>query len=415
MDKREFLRSVGAAAVASVFGETVWARHAMLLPELLAQDDEFWASLRRHYEPAPDFVQLENGYYSRMAAPVLEAFVAHVRAVNVESSHYMRTAQADDKLAARRELAVLAGCPVEELIVTRNTTEALDTVIAGFPWRAGDEAVMAAQDYGAMLDQFALVARRHGVVNRIVSLPNDPRSDAELVDLYAAAITERTRLLMVCQVVNITGQVLPVAKIAAMARGKGVRVLVDGAHAFGQLEFTIPELGGDYYGASLHKWLGCPLGAGILWLRKDRIAELWPLFGNQAPDDAIEKLNHTGTHPVHTDLAIRAAIAFHAGIGVRRKQERLRWLQRYWTERARALPNVTLCTPSAPERTCAIATVAVAGLTPAALAEALFTRFRIWTVPIERPGVAGVRVTPHLYTTTAELDALVAALRELAA
>jgi selenocysteine lyase/cysteine desulfurase len=195
-----------------------------------------------------------------------------------------------------------------------------------------------------------------------------------------------------------------------------VQVMVDGAHAFAQLEFTIPELRCDYYGASLHKWLACPLGAGILYVRRDHVAELWPLFADFGfPDDDIRKLNHTGTHPVHTDLAINDALDFHERIGIRRKEARLRYLQHHWTDQVRGRPGITLNTPSDPARSGAIANVAVAGFTPAALAQTLFDRYRIWTVAIDGAGVHGVRVTPHLFTSTADLDALVRALRELAA
>ena len=338
-----------------------------------------------------------------------------MREVNLRASRYMRTRQYDDKAAVQGRLAAMAGVPREELIVTRNTTESLDTVIAGFPWQAGDEAVMAAQDYGAMLDMFRLQARRYGIVNRVVSLPMDPRSDDEIVELYERAITPRTRLLMLCHMVNITGQILPVARIAAMAHRHDVQVMVDGAHAFAQLEFAIPDLSCDYYAASLHKWLGTPLGAGILWVRRDRIAGIWPLFADSnVADDDIRKLNHTGTHPVHTDLAINDAIDFHERIGIRRKEARLRWLQRYWTDQVRGRPGITLNTPSDPARTGAIANVSVAGIEPAALSRTLLERFRIWTVAINSAGVHGVRVTPHLFTATGELDELVRALRTLA-
>jgi len=416
MHKRDFVRTLGAASLGLLFGDDLWARYAGMPPHQLAQDDAFWTGIRRQYLLTPDYINLENGYYSMQSQPVLEAFIGRVRDVNLRASRYLRTRQADDKAAVRGRLATMAGVPPEELIVTRNTTESLDTVIAGFHWQAGDEAVMAAQDYGAMLDQFRLQARRYGIVNRVVSLPMDPRSDDEIVQLYESAITPRTRLLMVCQMVNITGQILPVAGIADMAHRHGVQVMVDGAHAFAQLEFAIPDLHCDYYAASLHKWLGCPLGAGILYVRRDRIAEIWPMFGDFGfADDDIRKLNHTGTHPVHTDLAINDAIDFHDSIGIRRKEARLRYLQRYWTDQIRGQPGITLNTPSDPARSCAIANVAVAGLEPAALARALLERYRIWTVAIDSAGVRGVRVTPQLFTTTEELDALVRALRALAA
>jgi selenocysteine lyase/cysteine desulfurase len=415
VNQRDFVRTLGAASLGLLFGDDLWGAYRALPPRQLAQDEAFWARIRQQYVLTPEYINLENGYYLMQSQPVLEAFIGRVRDINRQASRYLRTRQFDDKAAVRDRLAAMAGVPPQELIITRNTTESLDTVIGGFPWQAGDEAVMAEQDYGAMLDMFRLQARRQRIVNRVVSLPMDPRSDDEVVRLYEGAITPRTRLLMVCHMVNITGQILPVAKISDMAHGHGVQVMVDGAHTFGQLEFAVPDLHGDYFAASLHKWLGSPLGAGILHVRRDRIAALWPTFADlSVPDDDIRKLNHTGTHPVHTDLAINDAIDFHQEIGIRRKEARLRWLQRYWTDRVRGVPGITLNTPSDPARSGAIANVGVAGHEPAALAQVLFDRYHIWTVAIDGAGVRGVRVTPHLFTSTADLDALVRALKELA-
>ena len=416
MNKREFLRTMGGASLGLLLGESVWAQYAQVPPSSLATDEEFWALIRKRYRLTPDYINLENGYFSMQAEPVLEAFLGRVREINYEASHYMRTRQFDDKLAARTQLAAMGGCSPDELIITRNTTESLDTVIAGHDWKPGDEAVMAEQDYGAMLDMFKLQAKRHGIVNRIVSLPIDPESDDQVVQLYEGAITPRTRLLMVSHMVNITGQILPVRKIADMAHRHGVGVMVDGAHTFAQLDHHIPDLGCDYYGASLHKWLGTPLGAGILYVRRDRIPALWPVFADASMADTdIRKLNHTGTHPVHTDLAIASAIAFHDSMGIQRKEARLRYLQQYWTSRVRGLRNIVLNTPAAPARSCAIANVGIAGLAPAALAKTLLDKYRIWTVAIDTANVHGVRITPHVYTSTTELDAFVRALRELAA
>ena len=415
MNKREFLRTMGGASLGLLVGDRLWAQYADVPPHVLAQDEPFWDLLRQKYRLKPDYINLENGYFSMQSEPVLDAFIGRVREINYEASYYMRTRQFDDKLAARKQLATMAGCSHEELIITRNTTESLDTVIAGIDWRVGDEAVMAEQDYGAMLDMFALQARRYGIVNRIVSLPIDPQSDEEVVRLYEHAITPRTRLLMVCHMVNITGQILPVRAIADMAHRHGVDVLVDGAHAFAQLDYRIPELGGDYYGASLHKWLGTPLGAGILYVRRDKVATLWPVFADASlADTDIRKLNHTGTHPVHTDLAIANAIAFHEAIGSQRKEARLRHLQTYWTSRVRDVRNVIVNTPRDPHRSCAIANVGVRGMAPAALARTLLDTYRVWTVAIDSANVHGVRITPQLFTTTAELDTLVRALNELA-
>ncbi len=415
MRKREFIRTLGGASLSLLLGDTLWAQYAAQPAAALASDDAFWTLIRGKYRLKPEYINLENGYFSMQSQPVLDVFVGKVRDINYEASYYMRTRQYDDKLAVRKRLAAMAGCSHEELVVTRNTTESLDTVIAGIDWTAGDEAVMAAQDYGAMLDMFALQARRHGVVNRIVSLPIDPKSDGELVELYANAITPKTRLLMVCQMVNITGQILPVRAIADMAHRRGVEVMIDGAHAFAQLDFRIPDLGGDYYGASLHKWLGTPLGAGILYVKADKIAGLWPVFADASvPDTDIRKLNHTGTHPVHTDLTIDAAIDFHEMIGIERKEARLRYLQNYWTSRVRGASRIVLNTPSDPRRSCAIANVGVRGVTPAVLAKTLLDKYKVWTVAIDTANVHGVRITPQVFTTTAELDTFVAALNAIA-
>jgi selenocysteine lyase/cysteine desulfurase len=215
--------------------------------------------------------------------------------------------------------------------------------------------------------------------------------------------------------VNITGQILPVAKICDMAHRHGVPVMVDGAHAFAQLAFAIPDLHCDYYGSSLHKWLGTPLGAGILYVKRERIAGLWPIYGDSSvADDDIRKLNHTGTHPVHTDLAINDAIDFHQAIGIQRKEARLRYLQRYWTDQVRGQRGIYLNTPSDPARAGAIANVGVTGIEPAALSRTLLEQYHIWTVAIDSAGVRGARVTPHVFTSTAELDSLVRALRAIA-
>jgi selenocysteine lyase/cysteine desulfurase len=415
MNKREFLRTMGGASVGLLIGDRLWAQYAALSPNALAEDEPFWALIRDKYRLKPDYINLENGYFSMQSQPVLEAFVGRVREVNYEASYYMRTRQYDDKLAARTLLARMAGCSPEELIITRNTTESLDTVIAGIDWKAGDEAVMAEQDYGAMLDMFKLQAKRYGTVNRIVSLPIDPKSDDEVVRLYESAITPRTRLLMVCHMVNITGQILPVRAIVDMAHRHGVDVMVDGAHAFAQFDYRIPDLACDYYGASLHKWLGTPLGAGILYVRSDKIAKLWPVFADASMADTdIRKLNHTGTHPVHTDLAIENAIAFHDSIGTQRKEARLRYLQNYWTSRVRGTRNIVLNTPVDPRRSCAIANVGIATMQPAALAKTLLDKYKVWTVAINTANVHGTRITPQVFTTPAELDVFVSALKELA-
>lgn len=380
----------------------------------LAKDGDFWLKVRAGYKLKDDYINLENGYYCFVPEETLEGFIDHVREVNYQGSWYMRTVQWENKKKVAAQLAGIAGCSAEELVITRNTTESLDLVIAGQHWQNGDEAVMAEQDYGAMLNQFKLMEKRYGIIAKRVSLPNHPKTDEEIVDLYASAITDKTKLLMVCHLVNITGQILPIRKICDMAHSKGVEVMVDGAHAFSQFEFNISDLNCDYYGTSLHKWLSVPLGAGFLYVRKGKAHKLWPLFAESERDpDDIYRLNHIGTHPAHTDLAIINAIEYQNKLGLKRKEERLKYLQNYWTSRVRDLPGVNVNTPKEMERHGAIGNVGIDGIKPTDLAKRLLEEHRIWTVAIDRIGVKGCRITPNVYTTPTELDTFVEAIKVL--
>jgi len=418
MDKRTFLKNVGLVGLGGMLSidsltELVRSVSAVSTAEL-AVDEDFWASIRKGYKLKSDYINLENGYYNFLPEQVLEKFIEHVREINFQGSYYMRTVQFENKKSIAAKLAVIAGCSPDELIITRNTTESLDMIIGGLDWKPGDEAVMAEQDYGAMLEMFKQVSKRYGVENKVVSVPNHPESDDEIVNLYASVITDKTKLLMVCHMINITGQILPVRKICDMAHERGVQVMVDGAHSFAHFRFTIPDLDCDYYGSSLHKWLSAPLGAGILYVKKDKIGTVWPLIaeGERKPDD-ISRLNHIGTHPVHTDLAIVNAIDFYNVIGVERKEARLRFLQNYWTSKVRGIPNVLLNTPADPTRSCGIANVGIRGMKPSDMGDTLFKKYKIYTAPIDGAGVHGCRITPNVCTTTEELDELVKALTEL--
>lgn len=418
MNKRDFIKRLSGARVLTTgfLGqiENLMAGVAHRPVTELAADEDFWAKVRSGYRLKPDYINLENGYYCIMPQQIQDRFIDRVKEVNFQGSWYMRNHRFQDNIEIRKKLAVLIGCSTEEVILTRNTTESLDTVISGYDWRPTDEAVMAMQDYGAMLDMFKYQARRFGLVNKRVSVPLHPANDEEIVSLYESAITPRTRLLMVCHMINITGQILPVRKIADMAHRHGVDVLVDGAHCVGHFEYQVPELHADYYGSSLHKWMSVPLGAGLLYVKKDKIQKLWPLFGETGfPDDDIRKLNHTGTCPVHTDLAVRDAIDFYELIGPARKEARLRYLQNYWTSQVRSLSHIDLNTPADPARACGIANVGVKGMKPAEMAKTLLDQYGIYTVAIDYANVHGCRITPNVYTSTAELDVFVAALKEL--
>jgi selenocysteine lyase/cysteine desulfurase len=378
-------------------------------------EEEFWRRIRIDYALKPDYINLENGYYNIAPIPTIQKFHKHIEQVNYEGSYYMRTVQWDNKKRIASRLADLVGCNSDELIITRNTTESLDMIIGGYPWEAGDEAVFAVQDYGAMREHFKLVAKRYGVVNKVVSIPNHPKSDEEIVSLYESQFTSKTKLLMVCHMVNITGQIMPVRKICEMAHKHGVEVMVDGAHCVGHIEVNIHELQCDYYGSSLHKWLSTPLGAGLLFVSKKNISKTWPLLAehHREPDD-IGRLNHTGTHPVHTDLTINDALDYLELIGMERKEKRMRFLQRYWSDALRGVENVVINTPVDVHRSCGIANVGIRQMKPSELARTLLEEFKIFTVAIDQDNVKGCRITPNVYTTLHELDRFIQAMKTLA-
>lgn len=418
MKKRDFLKRMGQAAVLSPFLSVSMNAQSQseAKPYPKENDDEFWKRIREDYELKPDYINLENGYYNFAPKPTLNKFLEHVKMVNYEASHYMRTVQWDNKRLVADRLAKLVNCDPQELVITRNATESLDLISGGFPWKEGDEAIFAKQDYGAMQEHFKLMAKRFGIVNKIVSVPNHPKSDEEIVALYKSQITPKTKLMMVCHMINITGHILPIRKICDMAHSHGVEVMVDGAHCVGHIDVDIKALDCDYYGSSLHKWLSTPLGAGLLYVRKNKISQIWPLLAehDREPDD-VSRLNHTGTHPVHTDLAIADAIDYLEVIGMERKEKRMRFIQRYWSDKLRGIENIVINTPIEEHKSCGIANVGLKNMKPKELAETLLEEFKIFTVAIDGANVHGCRITPNVYTTTEELDKFVIAMKTLAA
>ena len=419
MQKRQFLKQFMLTALGTPLGIAGFAKAFELKSKVsaidLANDEDFWGQIRAQYLLKPDYINLENGYYNFLPQPLLDKFIDHIKEVNLQGSYYMRTVQFDNKKKITERLAKLAGCGADELIITRNTTEALDLIIGGLDWKAGDEAIMAYQDYGAMLDMFEQVQDRYGVKRVMLSVPNHPKNDDEIVQLYARAITPKTKAILVSHMINISGQILPIKKIGEMAHAKGVQVIVDGAHAFAHIQFKVNDLGCDYYAAALHKWLSTPLGAGMLYVRKGNINKVWPLLADGEKDkNKINRLNHTGTHPVHTDLTINDSIDYFEIIGAERKEARLRFLQNYWTEKVRHFPKIVVNTPADPNRSCAIANVGVEGIDPADLAKRLLKEYQIFTVAIDYANVRGCRICPNLYTSTQELDQLINALQQLA-
>jgi len=294
---------------------------------------------------------------------------------------------------------------------TRNASEGLQICQFGFDLEPGDEVLTTTQDYPRMITTFRQRERREGIVMRQIRIPIPAEDPREIVRLFEEAITPRTRLILMSHMINITGQILPVREVVAMARRRGIPVIVDGAHALAHFDFRISDLDCDYYATSLHKWLFAPHGTGLLYVRRDKISGLWPLMA--APDrmdDDIRKFEEIGTHPAANHIAIGEALTFHQGIGGKRKEARLRYLRDYWARRLLEHDRVRLHTSLKPEFSCAIATVQVEGLDSAELNAWLWRQHRIIAVAIRHPEFEGIRVSPSVYTTLEELDRFVDAM-----
>jgi len=418
MKKRDFIKTFGAIGLIP-FSQNIRYDSLNKIENLLntenLSDDDFWKLVRSQYDLNQDFINLESGYYNIIPKPTLKKQIEHIKRVNLEGSFYMRKSRFKDKSTITSELANFVGCNSKNLAITRNTTESLDLIISGFPWKSGDEAIYAYQDYGAMQDMFEQIGKRYGVVLKKVSVPNHPKNDMELISLYESQITSKTRLIMISHMVNITGQILPVKKICDMAHSYGVEVLVDGAHCVGHFNFKINNLNCDYYGSSLHKWLATPLGAGLLYVNNKHIPKIWPLIADHEKDpNKIQRLSHTGTHPVSTDLTIIDAIEYLNSIGIKKKESRLRFLKTYWQNALKNESNIVINTPFDPQRSCGIGNVGLKNMKPETLANRLYEEFGIFTVAIDYANVKGCRITPNIFTNENELDTFIDAMKSLA-
>ena len=416
MDKRRFIKSLGALSFSPLISAnelTDFKPISKTLP-VINNEGELWKTVRSHYTLKEEYINLESGYYNIIPNPILEHFINHVKHVNIEGSFYMRKDLNKNKDRVTSELANLVGSSPDQIAITRNATESLDLVISGFPWKKGDEAIYAKQDYGTMKEMFEQISNRYGVVNKVISVPNHPKNDEEIVSLYESQITSKTKLIMVCHMINITGQILPIKKICEMAHKHGVEVMVDGAHCVGHFDFSIDDFNCDYYGSSLHKWLATPLGAGLLYVNKNKTHKIWPLLANGNTNKSdIKRLNHIGTHPVHTDLAISNSIDYLKWIGMERKEKRMRFLQRYWSDKLRNVNNVIVNTPIDIDRSCGIGNVGLTNMNPSKMEDLLFEKYKIFTVAIDYANVKGCRISPNIFTTTKELDSIVNAVKEL--
>lgn len=415
INRRRFIGAVGLPAVAAASGVPLAPRLARadslprppsgVSPDRLAADEDFWSEVARAFTVDRSLVNLNNGGVSPSPAYVQEAMKRHLDYSNEAPAYTMWRILEPQREAVRQRLAAEWDVDPEEIALTRNASEGLQICQFGIDLKAGDEVLTTTQDYPRMLTTFEQRERREGIVLKQIRIPVPAEDPAEVVRRFEAAITSRTKLILVCHMINLTGQILPVREVTALGRERGIPVIVDGAHALAHFDFTLGELDVDYYASSLHKWLFAPHGTGLLYVRRDRIADLWPLqAAPEVMDDDIRKFEEIGTHPAANYLAVAEALTFHQGIGGARKEARLVHLRNRWARRLLEHDRVSLHTSLEPGLACGIANVAIDGLAPGELASWLWSEHRIIVTPIGHEECPGLRISPSVYTTHEELD-----------
>jgi isopenicillin-N epimerase len=383
-------------------------------PDEVARDETYWREIQQAFTLDRTIINLNNGGVCPSPRVVHEAMKRYLDISNQSPVYHMWQILEPNIESVRREIAREFGCDREEIAITRNASEALQIAQLGLDMERGDEVVTTNQDYPRMLDTWEQRVRRDGIKLIKVSYPTPATSLSDIVKPLEAAITPRTKVLHFCHVVNLTGQIFPVAEICRIARARGITTIVDGAHAFAHFPFNGSELGCDYYGTSLHKWLLAPVGTGFLYARRENIGRLWPLTpASQAKSNDIRKFEEIGTHPAAQHNAIAEALAFHRGIGVERKAARLRYLRERWARQVEKERGVQFFTSFEPEHSCGLANVGVEGIDPGKITEYMWTRYRILVTPIKHAEYAGIRVTPNVYTTINELDTFAEAMHEM--
>ncbi len=425
-NRRDFFKK--ATAVAGTFSFAAIA-NPLLAEEMNSQkkainlvpfeesltDEDFWSWVRESYTVSSTIINFNNGGVSPQPKVVQDAHIRYYQYANEAPSYFMWRILDQGRESLRMRLADLAGCDTDEIAINRNATEGLNTIIFGLNLKAGDEVIVTKQDYPNMLNAWKQREKRDGIKLVFLNFDLPQEDDAYFVKAFREAITPRTKIIHITQMINWTGQLLPTRKIADLAHENGCEVIVDGAHTFAHIDFKIPDLGADYFATSLHKWLCAPFGSGMMYVRKEKIAGVWALLSNDKPDgDNIRKFESLGTRSFASEMAIGSAIDFHETIGSKRKEERLRMLKNYWVEKVQHLPNVKINTPLKAAYSCAIGNFSIDGWKPEDIDSQLFNQYKIHTVGINWENIHGVRVTPHVYTSLKELDRLVTAIEKLA-
>ncbi|HEX8476161.1 MAG TPA: aminotransferase class V-fold PLP-dependent enzyme [Pyrinomonadaceae bacterium] len=415
-ERRRFMASVGkslglAALASSTVGallkdvEAAARRMAHVSAEDAARDENFWFEIQQSFSVTRGIINLNNGGVSPSPRLVTEALVRYTWQQEDATAYTMWQILEPQSETIRTGLAEMFGCDREEIAITRNASDSLETLLLGMDLKRGDEILTTTQDYPRMLTALRQRELREGVVLKLVKIPLAPKSPDEIAAAFERGVTRRTRVILISHMINLTGQITPVRAVCEMARARGIETVVDGAHSFAQFDFKRDDLACDYFGTSLHKWLYAPKGTGMLYVRRERIERIWPLFAaekTQAKD--IRKFEETGTRSAAPRLAIGEALLYHNGIGAERKEARLRYLARHWMNQLKDIPGISFNTSFDERQSCALANFHIQGTEPVAVCDYLMKTHKIFTTPIVHDEFRGVRITPNLYTTLKELD-----------
>ena len=416
IDRRSFLSSAGkslglmaasSVVVGSLF-ENIQATAKPvdhLSPIEAAADEDFWAAIQQSFSVTRGIVNLNNGGVSPSPRLVTEAFVRYTWQQEDATAYTMWQLLEPQSETVRTGLAEVFGCDAEEIAITRNASESLEILLMGLDLKSGDEILTTTQDYPRMLTTLRQRELREGLKLKLIKIPIAPNDVTDIAKAYEQAITPRTRLLLISHQINLTGQINPIKRVCEHARSRGIETIVDGAHSFAQFNFKRDDLGCDYFGTSLHKWLYAPKGTGMLYVRREKIPKVWALMASEDRNrNDIRKFEEIGTHSAAMRLAIGEAVLYHNAIGAKRKEERLRYLSRYWMNNLKTVPKVGFNTSFDPKQSCAIANFKIDGVDPVAIGGYLMSKHKIFTTPIVHEEFTGIRITPNIYTTLWELD-----------
>lgn len=426
MDRRKFLISgIATASAFDLIADTDFPFAFHLQQQIsnhkdaasLASDEDYWWSIRQQYTVSPNIINLNNGGVSPQPKVVQDAHIRNYQYSNEAPSYYMWRILDQGREALRLKLAELCGVLTSELAINRNATEGLNSIIFGLNLKEGDEIVLSSFDYPNMMNAWKQREKRDKVKLVWIDIPQPAEDDAAIVKLYENAITANTKIVHITHMINWTGNIVPCRAIADMAHKKGCEVIVDAAHSFAHFNFKLPDTGADYLATSLHKWLGAPFGSGLLYIKKEKIKNIWALLSAVEPDGGdIIKFESLGTRSFASEMAIGTAVDFHNAIGAERKEARLRFLKNYWTTKVAKLPKIKFYTSLKPQYSCAIATVGVEGWTAHQIEAWLFEKYKIHCVSVvHKQVVDGVRITPNVYTSLQDLDHVVKAFTEITA